>query len=226
MVINNLVRENKYENYLLVEGDEDRDVFDQLLARYQIRDQLESKGEKVEIRPKGGIQQLLNTLKTELKASEQRRLGIIVDSDDIPINHWKAIWQRLKEFGYIQTHVLSQPDPLGSVLSQEGYPTVGIWLMPDNRDRGMMEDFLGWLVPRDDLLWPMAGDVVQKVIERDRRFRESYRSKACIHTWLAWQKDPGTSLSMAVNKHYINANAPHAQQFITWIRRLFALESA
>lgn len=221
-----VVKADNYENYLLVEGDEDKHVFTQLLGQYQIFEKFKIKHENFEIKGHNGIEYLLNlrTLRNYFVVDESRRFGIVLDADTDLAARWKQIKAICETIGYHD--VPKSPSPDGTLLSEEGLPLVGIWLMPDNRASGMMEDFIGWLVPRDDLLWPMAGDIVQKVIERERRFRESYISKACIHTWLAWQKDPGTSLGMSINKHYIDVNAPHALQFIAWVRKLFDLESA
>lgn len=221
-----VVKAGSYENYLLVEGDEDKHVFTQLLGQYKIFEKFETKHEKFEIKSHNGIEYLLNlrTLRNYLVVDESRRFGIILDADDDLAARWKQIKTICETIGYHD--VPPGPPPEGTVLAEEGLAAVGIWLMPNNSTSGMMEDFIGWLVPQNDLLWPMAGDVVQKVIERDRRFRKSYTSKACIHTWLAWQKDPGTSLGMSINKRYVDVSASHAQQFITWIRKLFDIETA
>ncbi len=65
---------------------------------------------------------------------------------------------------------------------------------------------------------------VKVIIEEDRRFRDVYESKAHIHTWLAWQKEPGKPLGQAITARYLDADAPHAQQLMDWIRKLFDLE--
>ena len=220
-----VVRAGSYENYLLVEGDEDKHVFTQLLGQHRVFEKFKIKDESLEIKSHNGIENLLNlrTLRNYLVVDKSRRYGIVLDADEDLAARWKQIKTICEAIGY--HNVPPGPSPDGTVLSQEGLAMVGIWLMPNNSVSGMMEDFIGWLVPRDDILWPMAGDVVQKVIERDRRFRKTYISKACIHTWLAWQKDPGTSIGMSINKHYVDASASHAQQFIIWIRKLFDLET-
>ena len=82
------------------------------------------------------------------------------------------------------------------------------------------------LIPTGDMLWPMAQDIVQQVIAKDRRFPQTQEMKANIHTWLAWQEEPGKPMGQAITKRYLKAEAPHAQQLMTWIRRLFDLESA
>ena len=106
-------------------------------------------------------------------------------------------------------------------------PAVGIWLMPDNKISGMLEDFASLLRPSEDVLWPVAVGVVQQVksIETNLRFQDVYESKARIHTWLAWQKEPGKPVGQAITKGYLKADAALAQQFIDWVRKLFDLEA-
>ncbi len=116
------------------------------------------------------------------------------------------------------------PNLNGTIIKEEELPVVGIWLMPDNTIPGMLENFVSFLIRPDDSLWPMAEEVLQKVIEKDRRFRETYQMKAQLHTWLAWQKQPGTPLGLAITNRYLDADAPHAQKLMDWIRQLFGLE--
>lgn len=95
--------------------------------------------------------------------------------------------------------------------------------MPDNTLTGMLEDFASLLVPSGDVLWPMAERILQEVVTKERRFPEAHYSKARMHTWLAWQKKPGKPMGQAITAHYLDSSAPHAQQFISWVRSLFAL---
>ncbi|MDQ2808925.1 MAG: hypothetical protein M3Z04_18780 [Chloroflexota bacterium] len=47
-------------------------------------------------------------------------------------------------------------------------------------------------------------------------------SKAYIHTWPAWQEEPGKPMSVAIHpNHYLDAQAPAAQTFVDWLGRLF-----
>lgn len=220
-----LLEEDKYENYLLVEGSDDKHVFRHLLDYHQIPKQFRIKDELFEIKDHQGIDSLLNSkmLEAYLKVDEPRRFGIVIDADTDLAARWQRLRNILEGSGYHALPVIPKTD--GTIILEEGLPTVGVWLMPNNKLPGMLEDFVSFLVPGDDLLWPIAGDVLQKVIERDRRFRETYQSKACLHTWLAWQKEPGTSLGLAITRRYVDATAPYAQQFINWLRRLFDLES-
>src|SRR6266567_1241216 len=215
-----LIREDKLQNYLLVEGKDDEHVLNSLLEHYHIP-------QRFKIKNKEGILNLLDTLKTELKGSGPRRIGIVVDADTNLAARWDALRGRLIDFGY--TTIPTMPDDSGSIIIENELPVVGLWLMPDNRVSGMLEDFIGLLVTPQDLLWPIAGDTLQKVIERDCRFSLHHKSKALVHTWLAWQKEPGKPLGAAVTAataaHHLDATAPQAQQLMTWLRLLFDLDA-
>ena len=200
---------------LLVEGKDDEHVFCHLLEHYQVPD-------RFEIINKKGIDNLLGTLPTELKRSDLERLGIIVDANTDIEARWMALHNILIKAG--DADVPAAPNPAGTiVVLEQPYRTltVGIWLMPNNTLPGMLENFVAFLVPPDDPLWDRTGNCLQQIPEQHRRFSVAHQPKAHIHTWLAWQEEPGTPMGLAITKRYLNADAPYAQQLMDWIRRLF-----
>jgi hypothetical protein len=48
-------------------------------------------------------------------------------------------------------------------------------------------------------------------------------SKAFIHTWLAWQKDPGLPMGRAITAKALSADSAIAVSFVNWLNRLFNL---
>lgn len=100
---------------------------------------------------------------------------------------------------------------------------VGVWLMPDNTVAGMLEHFISFLVPADDALWAKAQECVQRIPEPERRFPPNHSIKAQVHTWLAWQEEPGKPMGQAITKRYLDAEAHDAQRFMSWIRQLYSL---
>lgn len=212
---NDVVIKEDELNYMLVEGPEDAQILFHLLRFYRLDTQ-------IAIQQKEGIDNLLNSLDVELKRRSETRLAIIVDADIDIVARWQAISYRLRSAGYRAIPIL--PDPAGTILKQEGKPTVGIWLMPDNTISGMLEDFISLLVPPGDVLWPVAEAGVKQAIAVERRFPETQVIKANIHTWLAWQEEPGKPMGLAITKRYFDAGAPQAQQLVGWLRRLFEFE--
>lgn len=203
------------KDLVLVEGKNDEHVIGHLLNHYGI-----PKG-RLAFKNKEGIRNLLETLPVELRASELEHLAIIVDADDSLESRWQSLRDILTKSGYTDTPAL--PDRDGTIIREADHPTVGVWIMPNNELPGMLEDFISFLVPDSDVLWAKASDCVDGISEENRRFRSGHKMKAHIHTWLAWQEEPGTPLGSAITKRYLDATAPHAMQLMAWIQNLFAL---
>ena len=85
----------------------------------------------------------------------------------------------------------------------------------------ILEDFLLRLANEEDSLIHRAENVVDNIPETDRLFGDTKRSKAIIHTWLAWQKEPGTSLGLSITKRYLDPTRNPAPEFKKWLEKLF-----
>ena len=204
------------QNKLLVEGKDDLYVVCSLLEYYQVP-------EVFKIKSKDGIENLLETLDVELEESGLVRMGILVDADQNLAVCWQSLRDRLHRFGY--TVVPQDPDPLGTVIVQNDLPVAGIWVMPDNHLPGMLEDFIGFLVPDGGRsLWERAGRAVDGIPPEEKQFPPERRSKAHIHTWLAWQEEPGKPMGQAITARYLDPDVAEARAFIAWIHRLFEIE--
>lgn len=212
-----LIRAPEKRKRLLVEGKDDGHVIAHLLQSYQI----DLDHTKIELISKDSVTKLLEGLPVELKGSDLGQLGVVVDADTSLPGRWEHLHHILQAAGYSGVPV--GPNPDGTIIRQDDLPVVGIWVMPNNRLPGMLEHFMRFLVSPDDALWPVAEEALERVIAEDRRFPQSHEIKALVHTWLAWQEEPGTPLGLAISKGYFDANISHARQFVAWIRQLFDL---
>jgi len=203
------------KNLLFVEGKDDEHVFYSLLKFHNVP-------EKFKVQNKGGLDNILELLDVVIDATDLERLGIVVDADTDLSARWQSLKDRLRNLGY---RLPDTPDSEGTIIKKEGGPTVGVWLMPDNQLPGMLEDFVSFLGAASDPLWSIAENCLNEIPDPYRRFTDNHRIKAHIHTWLAWQDQPGLPLGLAITAHYryLKADAPHAQNLIAWIRRLFGL---
>ena len=201
------------DSVLLVEGQDDKHVTTNLLFAHQLDKQFV-------VKDKEGIDNLLGTLPTELRASELKRIGIVVDADTSLTARWSSLVSILKKAGYADFPKTPRVD--GTVLRQDGRPTVGIWLMPNNSANGMIEDFVALLVPWKDPLFPRAQAVIDAIPLENRPFAPADRSKALIHTWLAWQNEPGVRMGAAVTRKYLEPQSPTALTFVAWLNQLLA----
>src|SRR5260370_20373170 len=156
-----LIRPSEPQNYLLVEGIDDAHVLKSLLRHYGIPHQFRDLPEYDQM-PKGlvringheGIHNLLDALEVTLIDRGERRIGIIVDADIDIAARWQSLRDRLVRVGY--SAVPQIPESEGTIVQQEELPIVGFWLMPDNTIPGMLEDFISFLIPQGDALWPIA----------------------------------------------------------------------
>lgn len=227
---NGLLSKAKRKNFLYVEGPDDREVFIHLLNNHEITSSDETRrghflkaNESFKIKDCGGIDNLLETFRVELKGDiDNNRYGIVVNVDTDITVIWVRLLNILNNMSYRNLpHI---PGDSGVIIKQGNLPVVGIWLMPNNKLPGSIEDFVSFLGPQDDELWPIAENALRQAISIKCNFRPSYTMKAHLHTWLAWQEEPGTPMGLAITKTYVDAYAPHAIQFINWFHKMFELE--
>jgi hypothetical protein len=94
--------------------------------------------------------------------------------------------------------------------------------MPDNSLPGMLEDFVRMLIPQGDELASEADGVLSTIEDKGlQRYAPQDRSKAFIHTWLAWQEEPGRPMGAAITRKYLIPDSSQADVFAAWLRRLF-----
>jgi len=98
---------------------------------------------------------------------------------------------------------------------------VGIWIMPDNQTNGILENFLRFLVPADSPLFEHVRSSVARIPAGERRFSQLAEPKAIIHTWLAWQEEPGRPLGTAITARYLDHEVAQVDILVSWLNRLF-----
>ncbi|MFH1740351.1 MAG: DUF3226 domain-containing protein [bacterium] len=205
-------------NRLIFEGPDDKHVVMNLLFNHEHEGEplCNHFNEKV----KDGVDHLVDTLNEELGATDLGRLGVILDADTDLAKQWARVTRVLD--GYGCKNVPAAPSADGTIMETQDGKKIGIWVMPDNRSTGALEDFVGRLIAEGDVLWPKAQTDVNSIPVENRRFKATYLSKAHVHTWLAWQEEPGTRMGETFKKKYLDPNHPQANVFVTWIKRLLA----
>jgi len=202
------------KNILLVEGPDDEHVFKNLCGKHNfpLLD---------EVKPHGGYTGLLDAIPTRIKESDVGALGIVIDADTDLSSRWASVRDRLKKGGY---NAPMEPDKSGLVLippTGSLLPRVGVWIMPDNKLPGILEDFIRDLVPVGDQLYEYAETCVAGIAPAQKRFRDIDLPKVHIHTWLAWQDEPGKPLGQAITRGTLDANSPQAMEVVSWLKRLY-----
>ena len=174
-----------------------------------------------EIVPHGSDTQLLESIPVRLRVANEEgdAIGIVIDADTDAAARWHSLHGIFDEAGYQDLPAVPAPDgtmlkpPIGSFL-----PMVGVWIMPDNNTDGKLEDFLRFLVP-PGVLFDYVTETVEAIPER--RFSLNDKPKAVIHTWLAWQENPGRPYGTAITARFLDSNVPQVDALVAWLERLF-----
>jgi hypothetical protein len=200
---------------LLVEGTDDEHVLKHVCGARGVQT-------LDEIKPQGGVEQLLENFPIRLKESDVEALGVVIDADTDLAARWLSLKAPLTTAGY--ESVPDDPVSTGTILSPPAdalLPRVGIWIMPDNRTTGILEDFLRFLVPQGSCLFEHVQSSVATIPAGERRFSQLNQPKAIIHTWLAWQERPGKPLGTAITAQYLDPGVAQVDLLVSWLNKLF-----
>ena len=160
-------------------------------------------------------------LVAQLQATSVRALGIIVDAND----SFQGRWARVRHFCLSYGAPVQNDCPAGGLIVENILGTrFGAWIMPNNHDDGMVENFCQAMVPaaENQALWDYARNSAS-FAQRDYNaaFINAHIHKAQMHTWLAWQNPPGERMGSAVRKRILRAEMGWGQSFSEWFRTLY-----
>ena len=174
------------------------------------------------IHEKRGLPSLIRSIQPECKVEGRDALGLVVDADQDPQGHWDRIRESLGEIGIPAPIV---PNPEGTLIETAeqfvGVSRIGIWIMPDNRQCGGLEDFLIECIKATDMMWVRAQHFIDDIPQSIREFEDKDVSKAKLHAWLSTRKLPGR-LELAVRGGNFDTDCRILGQFALWLSDLFS----
>lgn len=211
-----------HRNKLLVEGATEKRVIPYLMENNGITWKIDNTP-VVRIEPTDGIDGLLKpgVIGTELKASGVEAVGLVVDANGDASRQWEKIKARCVDLvGDLPPDIPEE----GLVRIDSNGIRFGVWIMPNNRFSGALEDFLIALIPAESQkVYALAKHCVTEAANSGAPFKAVHISKARIHTWLAWQDQPGKQLHQAVHNRVLDPEKPESGPFVQWFRALFDL---
>jgi len=167
-----------------------------------------------------GVDAALAAIEPGVKTYE--RFGIVIDSElpgpESP-NRWLQVRDRMRRVGLL----LPDAQPADGLVINGLRPghRVGLWLMPDNVQRGTLEHLVATLVPPADPAIAIAQDATDRALSAGAPLHERDRLKGVLHAWLAWQEPPGRPFGGGVTAGAFRSDSPMALVFVEWFRRLF-----
>lgn len=163
----------------------------------------------------------------QLQQGDFDRLCIVLDADYPPDNsggfhaRYQLIADKLASYDYIQHENSPNVNEGATFPHKDGLSPIGLWIMPNHHDDGMIEGFIENMI---DL-----GDANQQVLlsHADKTVTglpvtlfnsKLHTTKSKVHTWLAWQKKPG-QLYTALDAGILDKSK--VANFETWLKRVF-----
>jgi len=198
---------------MLVEGKDDEHVVRHLCRAHDIKVNFD-----IEQPKNDGIEQLIDQVPARLTEADLQRFAMVVDADEDVESRWKQLRDRLRRRGY--DGIPDKPGEEGTIIDLHndfGDVRLGVWIMPDNRLPGILENFLAFLVPDDDKMLPRVDRFLDGIPREERLFTDVQRPKARIHSYLAVQDEPGKPLGLSITFRYLDANREVVRPFLNWI---------
>jgi hypothetical protein len=190
---------------LLGEGEDERRFFSALLAHLGIA------GIQVEqYSGKTNLKDALEALSKGAGFATVTSLGITRDADGDAVGAFASVCHAL-------TNALLSV-PAAHDQSAGATPRVRVWIMPDGRSPGMLED-LCFSAVQSDAAHPCVAEYFQCVLARAGR-QPTNRAKANVHVWLASQPEPDKRLGEAAEKGYWPWVDPTFAPLINFLRSL------
>jgi len=174
---------------------------------------------------KEGVFNLLPYLINQLDDGQIARLAVVVDADSEDNGGgYQSVIDRVAKIVEQNGFTLAS-NPVAGVLFQhdDGLADIGLWVMPNNGDEGMLEDWIKSCVHSDEhKLFTHAQEVVDTLPLT--KFKPIHISKAEVATWLAWQKQPGHGLYRAVEDQLIDMNSKLFLELKVWLTHIYSSE--
>lgn len=164
--------------------------------------------------------QVLKKIESLLKTAPEirpARIGVILDADSNIETRYDELKRKLKNYPY---SLPTKFPETGLITESENYPKLGVWIMPNNKDNGALEQFY----------LPLATDIdtdfIEKYINTAQQknltsFKPQDLHKAIMHTYFAWQDKPSDPLHSAITNIVLNYDHKIAQLFKQWLINLF-----
>lgn len=170
----------------------------------------------------GGKDECMKAFSVRLEASNApEKIAIILDADENLLGKWDSIRTILKPY---KVEVPKSPDEKGSIFSfDQGDGKViklGVWIMPNNRINGMLEDLCIQFANKDTI--KLAEDYVGECKKKGLwNCTDSHLSKSILHAYLAVQDEPGKPIGLSIKNNNLKIQGEDVLNLMNWINNVF-----
>ncbi len=236
---------NNKKNQLFVEGRNDQRIFEKLLHDTDINNVVDvlppSQGEK-DNKIGDGVNNLIKILPVMIKSLEAgNRLAIVVDADyfDEISNKKGSFLKRREEIceiisrnGYIVPEYSPSSKMKGEIFPHKDneIPPIGLWIMPNHCDDGMMEDLIFDCINPENGAAKILSKHIEPAIDKllsDAEIssyffnKEKHLNKVKLETWVFWQNGEKSMGGKFGKKGLFNMEHENIKNLKDWLKRVF-----
>jgi hypothetical protein len=215
---------------LIVEGNADVFFFDALLREWQIRGVKVSPPASVNrVNGKFHAIETLSIYVKQLLDASIEGLAIVLDADTPLVDQMRgldptlqAVDQKMNEAGFSRSSIVGR-GYVYAPRSGASRARVFLWVMPDCRSDGSLEDFVRQQVDPKTLQasWYAKAKAAVDELNEPLFDRAAHSLKATTSTWLAWQRYPGKGMQSVVGDHLIDLDNGNASLLKSWLKAAF-----
>lgn len=213
---------------LLVEGKSDEAFYNEVFKKINIKASVKVAPPRSlggQANNKEGVFSLLPALLKQLTDGSLSRLAVVVDADFVAAHGLgfartlERLTAILRGFGF---DAVQRPGVSGFLFTHaEGFHDVGVWIMPNNRDDGMLEDWIKLsLDPAEQNLFTQAVNSCAAL--KAPKFKPIHKIKANVATWLSWQAAPGRGMEYSIQENLVDWTSPSGQHLVSWLVHVFS----
>jgi len=211
---------------LLVEGDSDKSFFQKLCIGLdldtvvQVATPKDLKGRR---NSKEAVFHRLEGLLNQLHDGQITHIAVVVDAD-YPEYHGLGCQKTIERVATIVKQFDFELDSVSddglSFKHTDGFADFGLWVMPDNQQVGMLEDWVKACVKTDEQALFQTACLAVEGLDSPK-FSPHLTAKAEVATWLAWQKQPGHGLYGAIKDDLLDHDSTLFCKMEHWLLRIF-----
>lgn len=223
----------KINKVLLVEGEADKKLFEGVFKCLELDASVKiappKEFGKREYNTKGGMFNMIPSFIGQMADGQIKKFAAIMDADypdsgggggmgyAETVNRFTNI---VHDFGYAPVKRAGQPDGI-FYSHNDGLGDIGLWVMPNNKDDGMTEDWLRNCIIESEANLLRHVEASIDAIPHPVKFKEIHKAKARIATWLAWQKIPGQGAHRALEGDLLNAECEYFNKITRWLNYIY-----
>ncbi|MDM5179365.1 hypothetical protein PO883_19420 [Massilia sp. DJPM01] len=213
---------------LVVEGKSDEAFYTELCSSLAIKASIKVAPPKAlggRANNKEGVFSLLPSMLNQLADGSLARLALVVDADFASehglgfVRTYERVTNIVSHFGFSP---IRRPNINGLLFqNSDGLHDIGLWIMPNNRDEGMLEHWIkASIVPGETQLMQDVEKIIDKLAAP--KFKALHQIKAEVATWLALQEFPGRGMESAVKEKLLDETSLPFLQLVSWIKHIYS----